>query len=349
MKNLFVVNTPFHLLSAFILTHTVYRHDDNYLVLVRSHGYDKWADSPLMTYLSSTDSGWCAVFPLIHWLSSKKKDNPSFRQQAKTVQEQIGSVGIDEIFLGCDVDPYDQLLVATLGKESFWRLDDGMYSYSYAEKRRNRLHQLFHQLKAVYMKRQMGIKSSLPINTTANGDSPAGKGDILYLPQLLTRYSPCVREITAEEIAEAMAELEEVGLYRPICPTEDAYAIYLSQGSLAVEEEVKILANVMDKLAGQRLIYKPHPNDSADKLQYIGEHMMNVVLCDSKIPVEVMLSMEKNIKTVIGYQSTTLALAGKFTGRDIDCISIAKLYTKREMNPVYFDMLQKMQVRFIEP
>lgn len=349
MKNLFVVNTPFHLLQFFILSQTVCKHDENYLALVRPSGYDAWHKERLMEYLTSVDAGWKEVFPLNNWLSSKKMDNKAIRRQVEQVREVIGRIGIEEVFLCCDANLYNQLLVATLKLGSFWRGDDGIYSY-YTEKRRSTSHRIFHQLKARYLKLVWGIRSDLPINTGTDAQNPAAKGDFLYLPKLLLRPSPCVREITTGQITEAMAIIEKTAVYRPRYCAEDAsYAMYLSQGLLAVEKEVEILERLRELMPDKVLIYKPHPNDSPDKLSYIGCHLSDIQLCDSKIPVEVMLYFEPKIKTVIAYQSTPLILAKKFTGREIECISIAKLYLSRPMNPIYVDMMKKMQVRFVEP
>ena len=41
-KNLFVVNSPLHLMSAFILANSKFVNDDNYLALVHPHGFAKW-------------------------------------------------------------------------------------------------------------------------------------------------------------------------------------------------------------------------------------------------------------------------------------------------------------------
>ena len=38
-KNLFVVNSPLHLMSAFILANSKFVNDDNYLALVHPHGF----------------------------------------------------------------------------------------------------------------------------------------------------------------------------------------------------------------------------------------------------------------------------------------------------------------------
>lgn len=348
MKNLFIVNTPFHLLESFILSQTIYQRDENYLALVRPHGYDRWHEEELMEYLASVEAGYCDVFVLNDWLSSKTLNRAEIRKQVNDVRTRIGKIGIDEVFLSCDAILFNQLFVATLGLESFWRMDDGIYSY-YTEKRRSTAHRIFHQLKAQYLKMAWQIHSDLPINTGANAENPAGKGDILYLPELLLRPSPKVCEITAENITVAMSQLRDANRYElRYCEKNKEYAMYLSQGLLQVEKEVAILKRLQALMPNTVLIYKPHPNDLADKIRYIGANFVDVELCDSKIPVEIMLYFEQQIKTVIGYQSTPLILAKKFTGRDIECISIANLYPQRPILPVYLDMMSKKEVRFIE-
>lgn len=86
MKNLFVVNTPYHLLTCFILTHSIYENDENYLVLMHPHGYEKWKINELMTYMSTTKCGYKQVFLLLDWLSSRNKKE-SYRKQANYVKK----------------------------------------------------------------------------------------------------------------------------------------------------------------------------------------------------------------------------------------------------------------------
>lgn len=348
MKNLFIVNTPFHLLESFILSRTVYREDENYLALLRPHGYDKWHLEPTMTYLASTEAGYQDVFLLIHWLSSKQKGAPSMKKQVQAVRDTIGQMGIERAFLSCDAILPNQFLVATLGLDHFYRMDDGIWSY-YTEKQRSATHRIFHQIKARYLRWAWKIPSDLPINTGSNAQNPAGKADWLYLPELLLRPSPKVLEITSEYIREAMALLAKDGAYQPIPSlAEGKYAVYLSQGLLEVEEEISVLDKLSERMRDMTLIYKPHPNDSPKKIEYIGKHLPNIMRMDSKMPVELMLYFEPNIKAVIGYQSTPLILAKKFIARPIESICIAKWYPKRPMREVYVNMMKQMGVTFVE-
>ena len=52
MKNIFVVNTPFHLLTAFILQKSHFKKYDNYLVLIRPSGYEQWHCSKNIKYMA---------------------------------------------------------------------------------------------------------------------------------------------------------------------------------------------------------------------------------------------------------------------------------------------------------
>jgi len=72
MNNLFIVNTPFHLLTSFILSKGFFPEDNNYLALIHPHGYEKWASNPLMNYISSTQCGYKEIFPLIFFLAEIK-------------------------------------------------------------------------------------------------------------------------------------------------------------------------------------------------------------------------------------------------------------------------------------
>ena len=120
MKNLFVINTPYHLLTCFILTHSIFKQDDNYLALMHPHGYDKWQSSLLMSYISSIQCGYKNIFPLLQWLSSKNKTQ-SYKQQAQYVKDNITPLNIDNVFIAVDISPVNQLLVMAVGQNHFYR------------------------------------------------------------------------------------------------------------------------------------------------------------------------------------------------------------------------------------
>ena len=226
MKNLFVVNTPYHLLTCFILTHSIYENDENYLVLMHPHGYEKWKINKLMTYMSTIKCGYKQVFLLLDWLSSKNKKE-SYRKQANYVKENIKPLNIDKVFIGVDISPVNQLLVMAVGKNEFYRFEDGVYSYINENRRRKKSHALFHKLKTYLLKWISGIQGNMYINTEAEGESPAGKLDIMYQPWLLQRKSPATKEITVKMINQAMQDLKSQQLLNEVFQEESI--LYLSQ------------------------------------------------------------------------------------------------------------------------
>ena len=76
------------------------------------------------------------------------------------VQNSIGKLHIDNVFLGSDIDPQNQLLVASLDINNFNRFEDGLYSYYNENRRRSKLDELFHKLKIWSIKKSAGIKNT---------------------------------------------------------------------------------------------------------------------------------------------------------------------------------------------
>ena len=175
-KNLFVVNSPLHLMSAFILANSKFVKDENYLALVHPHGFSKWKECAVMSFMSSTEGGFKEVFSLV------EKMNP---QQVKYIKEMMKPLQFDEAFVGSDVNVADQLLLSALNMKHFYRLDDGMWSY-YNEDRKRPYHKAkFHEMQIKLAALTFGIGSDFPINTIALGENKAGLGDYLFMPQLL--------------------------------------------------------------------------------------------------------------------------------------------------------------------
>lgn len=349
-NNLFIVSTPYHLLTAFILSNTIYKKDINFLALTHPHGYDYWKKDNLLDFLSSTRAGYQKIFPLIHWMTSKEK-NLSMRKQVRSVQQSILNPSIDEAFLSSDLDSQNQLLVAALGLTQFYRFEDGLYSYYNEDRKRPLTHEYFHKIKLNFIKLISGIHSSLYLNTSASGCSPAGIADFMYLPELLKRPSPQVHEITTEMIQTAMRILEINHIIKEELP-KGKYSIYLSQpiteqGKFSFEDEKKCLSLTIKNLKkGEKLIYKPHPNDAPYKLDYVKKHYPDIIINESRAPVEIILYREPQIEKVISYQSTTLMLAKKFTQRDITCISLLNFYHK-PIHPAYRKILEAAGVQFM--
>jgi hypothetical protein len=346
-KNLFIVNTPFHLLTAFILSKGNFAQEENYLALIHPHGYGKWPDSKLMQYMSSTECGYQAVYPLITWMSRKNKAQ-SYRQQVNEVKNTIGKLGINNIFLGSDIDVQNQLLVGALDKRHFYRYEDGLYSYYNENRRRPLLHMLFHKLKIHMIEYMAGITSGPYINTSTAGDSKAGLADYMYKPALLQRYSPKTQEITSEMISTALLQLARRGLFEPVMQQNSI--LYLSQplveqGKFTLEEEFGRLKGIVENLQDTVLYYKPHPNDSADKLAFYQRELPQMAFYENIEPVELAFYCETNLQAVISYQSTALMFCDKFTNRKLTRISLINFY-KEALHPAYIEIMRGAGVRF---
>lgn len=346
-KNLFIVNTPFHLLTAFILSKGCFAECENYLALIHPHGFDKWQGSKIMTYMSSTACGYQEVYPLITWMTSKNKAQ-SYRSQVNEVRNTIGKLGIDNIFLGSDIDVQNQLLVGALGKRSFYRYEDGLYSYYNENRRRPFAHMLFHKLKIHAIEWLAGIKNGPYINTSTASDSKAGIADYMYKPELLQRYSPETYEISEDMISTALKDLEQHNLFNVVMQKNSV--LYLSQplveqGKFTLDEEFQKLKCLVDNLqVNTVLYYKPHPNDSADKIRFYQKELPNMAFFESVEPVELSFYAEKNLKAIISYQSTALMFADKFTDKKLSRISLVNFY-KEPLHQAYIEIMQESGVK----
>lgn len=347
-KNLFIVNTPFHLLTAFILSKGKFQQDDNYLALIHPHGYEKWQYSKVMHYISSVDCGYKAVFPMITWMTRKNKEQ-SYHKQVNEVKSTIGKLDIDYVFLGSDIDVQNQLLVGALGKREFYRYEDGLYSYYNENRRRPMTHMLFHKLKIYVIEWMAGIKNGPYINTSTASDSKAGVGDYMYKPELIKRYSPQTYEITAEMIRAAMLDLTAQDVLSPMM--EKNSILYLSQplveqGKFMLEEEFNRLKSIVENLKENTvLFYKPHPNDSKDKIKFYQKELPQMKFFESIEPVELSFYAEENLRAVISYQSTALMFPDKFTDRKLTRVSLVNFY-QEPLHPAYIEIMQGAGVEF---
>lgn len=350
MKNIFVVNSIYHTLTAFILTHSILKNDENYLVIMRPPKYETWKENEILKYISSKECGYKNVFILLDWLMSKNR-TASYRQQVKYVKENIGILDIDNVFIGVDTSIPNQLFVEAIGKKSFYRIEDGMYSYFNGTRRRKKSHAIFHKIKAYLLKWVSGIKGDMYLNTEAEGESPAGKVDYMYKPWLLQRKSPEVKEITIEMINQAIKNLESRQLLRETFK-EDSI-LYLSQpmvemGKFTLKEEAQCLEKIIKSYSNKLILYyKPHPHDNPEKIKYYKEHFKWIKIYEGAEPAELIFAANPKLKAVISYQSSALMNVDKFSNKIIKSISLSDIF-KTPIDPMYKKIMQQASVFFPE-
>lgn len=348
MKNIFVVNSIYHTLTAFILTHSILKNDDNYLVIMRPPKYETWKENEILKYISSKECGYKNVFVLLDWLMSKNRTT-SYRQQVKYVKENIKILDVDNVFIGVDTSIPNQLFVEAIGKNSFYRIEDGMYSYFNGTRRRKKSHVIFHKIKAYLLKWVSGIKGDMYLNTEAEGESLAGKVDYMYKPWLLQRKSPEAKEITIEMINQAIKNLESRRLLRETFK-EDSI-LYLSQpmvemGKFTLEKEAQCLEKIRNLYKDKVILYyKPHPHDNTDKIKYYKEHFKWIKIYEGAEPAELIFASNPKLKAVISYQSSALMNVDKFAKTNIKAISLADSLDV-DIHPVYRNIMEKSGVIF---
>lgn len=348
MKNIFVVNSIYHTLTAFILTHSVLKNNENYLVIMRPPKYETWKNNEILRYISSKECGYKDVFVLLDWLMSKNR-TLSYRQQVKYVKENISVLDVDNVFIGVDTSIPNQLFVEAIGKNSFYRIEDGMYSYFNGTRRRKKSHAIFHKIKAYLLKWICGIKGNMYLNTEAEGENPAGIADYMYHPKLLRRKSPNTREISISIIQEAIQDLK----IKNILPTQfqKNSILYLSQpmvemGKFTLEEEATCLKKIISSVGENAVLYyKPHPHDNPEKLSYYKNNFKQLKIYEGIEPAELLFVDNPNLKAVISYQSSALMNVNKFSNNKIKAISLSDIF-KTPIYPTYKEIMQQTNVFF---
>lgn len=348
MKNIFVVNSIYHLLTSFILTHSTFKDDINYLVIMRPPNYTQWTKNKIVQYISSELCGYKKVFLLLTWLSSKNKTQ-SYKKQVQYVKNNIAPLNADNIFIAVDMSICNQFFVMAVGHNQFYRFEDGMYSYFNENRRRKKSKVFFHKLQALSLKFISGIKGNMYINTEAEGENPAGKVDYMYNPQLLQRKSPATKEITTNMINEAIQDLKQKHLLNEVF-TEDSI-LYLSQpmvemSTFSLEEEATCLKKIISSLGKNAILYyKPHPHDNPEKLTYYRNNFQQLKIYEGIEPAELLFISNPKLKAVISYQSSALINVDKFSNKTIKAISLSDIF-KTSIHPTYKKIMEQAHVLF---
>ena len=99
----------------------------------------------------------------------------------------------------------------------------------------------------------------------------------MYKPELLQRFSPNPIVITKDKINIAINDLKSKNFLQQ--KINNPAILYLSQPLVeqklfSIEEELHCLQSLIKPLDNKgELLYKPHPNDSTDKINYFKKHI----------------------------------------------------------------------------
>lgn len=345
-NNLFIVCTPFNLLTVFILAKSIFKDDNNYLAVMHPQSYEEWSKEPVLNYILSGKSGFKEIFLLLRWF---RTGQGSYKKQIENLKDMLGDINFDRVFLAVDLDEQAQLLVAILGKKEFYRYEDGIGSYSYNFYNRSRPRAFFHSLKFKYVCQKAGIKTDLEFNSKKIGASKAAVQDYIYRPELLLRQSPEVVEITSEMIKNAIKEIKENDLL--VSFFNKPAILYLSQpikrSRKEEREEICLLRDIIESLdENTDFIYKPHARDKTDKLARYKKAIPNLKVFNSRTPAEILYISEPNLQMVIAYYSSALLYGEKFTGRKIRMLSYAKESGKKHICEA-LEVMKKAGVEFL--
>lgn len=337
MNNLFVINTPFQLLSAFMVANSYEKEARNFLLVLRPNEYENWQYSTGIQYMLNDKSTWKSIFIVQKWLQRDDKIS-SYRQQIKDMSECIESAGgINQVFLGSDKIIQNQLIVEIAGCTTYCLLDEGIGSYDSIDRRK--LSKMWQFIRIKYLRFVGNIKGNMKYNLHGIGYGPGNVMDYLYRPELLDRKSNGAKAIEKSQIQPILenitSHMQEISLL-----AEESCMIFLGSpfiehSTFSINTEMQALHNIY-QIAQQsqlRLIYKTHHSENQDKLNTYQQACPGMYILRSLEPVELLYHKYNNIKYVISCVSSGMLYINTFADQYIKPIATYKLYGQAAIQP----------------
>ncbi len=335
MKNIFMINTPFQLLSAFIVANSYEKKAQNYLLVLRPNEFQNWQYSTGVQYILKDVSTWEKVLIVEKWLQRNDRIS-SYREQISNMKERIKNIGeIKQVFLGSDKIIQNQMIVEIAGCTNYSLLDEG--SFSYDSRDRKALSKIWQYLRIQYFRYIGDVNGNMKYNFSGNGYGPGNRADYLYRPELLGRKSKEVKPLTRTYVQSVLpiiaAHMEDVSILMQQPSIIFLGSPFIEQGSFTIQAEMQVLQNIYD-IAEQsqlRLIYKTHHSEDNDKLKTYQQTYPKMEMLKSLEPAELLYHKYKNIKYVISFASSGMLYINSFASQDIKPIAAYKLYGQSEI------------------
>lgn len=339
MNNLFLLNTPLQLLTGYIIANTIHTNDHNYLILLNPDGTRLWNKCLSLRKMSTDNSTWIQITILENWLGRKSKLSVnSLQQEINSMRSLLTSIGkVDRVFLGSDKNIQNQFLVELSGNTTYFRIEDGIWSYSSPDRRLTS--KISEQIRIHLLRKIGGVKPILKYNLGGLGKGKAASADYLYKPHLLERPSPKVIPIQRADIQKAMQKLAQ-GIEGYSELSEENLILYLGSDLVewhivTMEQELELLKRIngLGNRFGMRLVIKPHPAENKEKLKMYKEKLPNISFIEASDPIEFIYYTHSNLKTVMAHSSSGLLYADLFGRGDVNRIALLNLFGNGQIDP----------------
>lgn len=344
MSNLFIVNTPLQLLTAYIIANSLENKRHNHLLFINAKYAELCRSSYYVRQILEDGSAWQQVSLREQWLGRNTRVfdiKKEMRYMRETLFKQVTT--IDQVFLGSDKVIQNQILVELSGNINYIRLEDGVWSYSCQD--RHWLSKVWHNQRIKFLRLLGGLKSNMKYNLGGLGHGQAALADYLYKPALLERESPQAITIERDLVLQALERLPGVETAGYQNSFEEGIlflgSLQVEFKHVAIEDELNILKSISDicKDLGFSLVYKPHPAESIDKLNQYQQALPGIIFCSIRDPIEILYNKLEHIKSVLAHSSSGLIFADIFSKSQIKAIALFKLYGSKD------DDLRSMMVK----
>lgn len=349
MNNLFLASTPLQLLSAYIIANSIHERDENHLLLL-GRNEQTWNGCFSLQKMSTDVSTWQKIVIIENWLGRKSKLN-TLRKEIESMRRILQGINPDHIFLGSDKTTQNQFFVELAGKSSFYRMEDGIWSY--CSPNRIFLSKWYQALRIKVFRSIGNVKPMIEFNYKGVGWGSSCTADYLFKPSLLERPTPHAITVEREDVQKAMKKLLAMGGGQYLELNKDKLVIFL--GSVWVDRKIVSLQKELSLLKeiykicqrdGLKLLYKPHPSEKKTKLQYYKEQLSGIEFLTISDPIEYIYYLHHNLQVVMAHSSSGLMYADLFGAGDVKTIALLSLYGHKNFDPTLRRILQKTGTYF---
>lgn len=330
-RNLYIVNTPLQLTTAYIIAYNYFKNDENILFISMPKQYARWHNEPLIKFLLNQNTIWSDSYSFTRQDAEEKSVLEVIRF-FNGLKSKINTNG--EVFLGNDKHIVNQILVELSGNNTYNRFDEGLGSYTLNNEKRKLSSRVGEYLLVKVAQLILRCNTGLQYNFGGLGSGQGAKKDYLYKPELLKRYSPQVVEITRDKIqaalsntSESISQKEEIHENKYIVYLGSSYSGFKSDINNIIACELGILQQIGQwaNSIGCKVLYKPHPGEKTDKIDLYKKNISNIVFYDSIEPVELICNKNHEIRYMISLFSSGMLHLDKFSATKIKTISIVNI------------------------